>query len=151
MAIRGGISNLARLSRPRAAPLAMRPMGSYNTSDSQPNSIDGKFKSDRLDKTDGNSRDFTYLLLGGTRFVYASAIRLGLIQFVGSMSASKDVLALASAEFELGNIPVGNTITVKWRGKPVFIKHRTPEEIATCEAVPTSSLRDPEVSQLKGK
>jgi ubiquinol-cytochrome c reductase iron-sulfur subunit len=62
------------------------------------------------------------LLLGGTRFVYASAIRLGLIHFVGSMSASKDVLALASAEFELGNIPVGNTITVKWRGKPVFIK-----------------------------
>jgi hypothetical protein len=35
------------------------------------------------------SREFTYLLLGGTRFVYASAVRLGLIQFVGSMSASK--------------------------------------------------------------
>ena len=98
---------------------------------------------------DPNSREFTYMLLGGTRFVYASAIRLGLINFVGSMSASKDVLALASAEFDLGGIPVGNTITVKWRGKPVFIKHRTPEEIAACESVDPSSLRDPEADAVR--
>ena len=52
------------------------------------------------------------MLLGGSRFVYASAVRLGLINFVGSMSASKDVLALASAEFDLSGIPEGNTITV---------------------------------------
>ena len=89
------------------------------------------------------------MLLGGSRFVYASAVRLGLINFVGSMSASKDVLALASAEFDLGGIPEGNTITVKWRGKPVFIKHRTPEEIAECEAVDASSLRDPEADGVR--
>jgi ubiquinol-cytochrome c reductase iron-sulfur subunit len=40
------------------------------------------------------------------------------------MSASADVLALASAEFKLDNIPEGTTMTVKWRGKPVFIRHR---------------------------
>jgi ubiquinol-cytochrome c reductase iron-sulfur subunit len=126
-------------------------MGSYGPStDAMPNSVDGKFQSDRLDKVaDPDAREFTYMLLGGTRFVYASAIRLGLINFVGSMSASKDVLALASAEFELGGIPVGNTITVKWRGKPVFIKHRTPEEIATCEAVDASTLRDPEADAVR--
>ena len=83
--------------------------------------------------------------------MYASAVRLGLIQFVSSMSASKDVLALASAEFDLSGIPVGNTVTVKWRGKPVFIKHRTPEEIATCESVPVSDLRDPESDGVRVK
>ena len=39
---------------------------------------------------------------------------------------------------------VGNTITVKWRGKPVFIRHRTEEEIAEANAVDVSSLRDPQ-------
>ena len=40
------------------------------------------------------------------------------------MSPSADVLALASAEFEVGGIAEGTTLTVKWRGKPVFIRHR---------------------------
>merc|ERR1719198_1851425 len=83
-------------------------------------------------------------MLGGTRFIYASAVRLGVINFVSSMSASKDVLALASAEFNLSEINVGQTVTVKWRGKPVFIKRRSPEEIADCESVPMSLLRDAE-------
>jgi len=45
------------------------------------------------------------------------------------MSATADVLALASAEFDISSIPVGTILTVKWRGKPVFIRHRTEEEI----------------------
>eukprot|EP00617_Octactis_speculum_P027027 CAMPEP_0185749254 /NCGR_PEP_ID=MMETSP1174-20130828/8002_1 /TAXON_ID=35687 /ORGANISM="Dictyocha speculum, Strain CCMP1381" /LENGTH=199 /DNA_ID=CAMNT_0028425305 /DNA_START=32 /DNA_END=631 /DNA_ORIENTATION=- len=115
------------------------------TTDTVPNSIDHGFEKNRIDKVaNPDSREFTYLMLGGTRFVYASAVRLGVINFVSSMSASKDVLALASAEFNLSAIDVGQTVTVKWRGKPVFIKRRTPEEIATCEEVPLSALRDPE-------
>lgn len=142
---------LSNVLRPRVN-VSMARAASYNTTDAQPNSIDGKFKSDRTDKiAEPGNREFTYLLLGGTRFVYASAVRLGLISFVGSMSASKDVLALASAEFELSNIPEGNTITVKWRGKPVFIKHRTPEEIASCESVDVGSLRDPEADSVRVK
>jgi len=151
MALRGGLRCLNQLnqaSRPRVTS-AVR-AASYNTTDAQPNSVDGKFKSDRIDKAkDSNSREFTYLLLGGTRFVYASAIRLGLINFVGSMSASKDVLALASAEFDLDNIDVGQTITVKWRGKPVFIKHRSEEDIAASNAVDVSTLRDPETDSVR--
>jgi ubiquinol-cytochrome c reductase iron-sulfur subunit len=65
-------------------------------------------------------------------------------QLVSSMSASADVLALASAEFEVGGIKEGSTLTVKWRGKPVFIRHRTDEEIATVNAVPFSQLKDPQ-------
>ena len=83
-------------------------------------------------------------MLGTGRFLYATAGRLILLKFVGSMSASADVLALASAEFELGAIDAGSTVTVKWRGKPVFIRHRTADEIASSEAVSLDELRDPE-------
>jgi ubiquinol-cytochrome c reductase iron-sulfur subunit len=58
------------------------------------------------------------------------------------MSASADVLALASAEFELGNIEEGTTVTVKWRGKPVFIRHRTAEDIATAQDDDSAEMRD---------
>jgi ubiquinol-cytochrome c reductase iron-sulfur subunit len=60
------------------------------------------------------------------------------------MSASADVLALANVEFDLSGVATGTTITVKWRGKPVFIRHRTDEEIKSEGAVPMNALRDPE-------
>lgn len=93
---------------------------------------------------DPSRRAFTYFMLGGARFAYASIARLAAIKFVGSMSASADVLALATAEFDLSAIESGATITVKWRGKPIFIKHRTSDEIATAQDVDLSHLRDPE-------
>lgn len=58
------------------------------------------------------------------------------------MAASADVLALASAEFDVGGVAEGTTITVKWRGKPIFIRHRTDNEIAKEAAVDISILRD---------
>ena len=58
------------------------------------------------------------------------------------MQPSADVLALASAEFDVGGIAEGTTLTVKWRGKPVFIRHRTDAEIAQEAAVNVSTLRD---------
>ena len=45
-------------------------------------------------------------------------------QFVTSMSASADVLALAKIEIKLSDIPEGRNMTFKWRGKPLFIRHR---------------------------
>lgn len=83
-------------------------------------------------------------MLSTVRFAYASFARMIVIKFVASMSASADVLAMASAEFDLGDIAEGSTITVKWRGKPVFIRHRTAAEIATEAAVPMAHLRDQE-------
>ena len=70
--------------------------------------------------------------------------RDGALKFIATMSASKDVLALASAEFDVSAVEEGQTITVKWRGKPVFIRHRTPEEIADAESVPLDEMRDPQ-------
>ena len=48
---------------------------------------------------------------------------------VDTMNPSADVLALASTEVDLSGVEEGMSITVKWRGKPVFIRHRTPAEI----------------------
>jgi ubiquinol-cytochrome c reductase iron-sulfur subunit len=93
---------------------------------------------------DPSKRAFSYFVLGGSRFLYATAARLVLVKFVGSMSASADVLALASAEFDLSAIDVGSTVTVKWRGKPVFIRHRTQSEIDDANSVSLGELRDPE-------
>ena len=107
-------------------------------------STDGAFYKDRIVKTsgEGNSRNFTYFMLGNGRIVYASAARLALIKLVATMSASADVLALASAEFDISALAEGSTMTVKWRGKPVFIRHRTADEIAKEEAVNVASLKD---------
>ncbi len=51
---------------------------------------------------------------------------------------------MASLEVDLSNIEPGNTITVKWRGKPVFVKHRTEEEIGKAKDEDISKLRDPQ-------
>merc|ERR1719460_1349764 len=93
---------------------------------------------------DVSKRAFTYFVLAGGRFIYAAGLRLLVLKFILSMKASKDVLALASLEVDLANIAEGNTITVKWRGKPVFIRHRTQEDIDLAQAVPLGELRDPE-------
>jgi len=108
-------------------------------------SVDNDFALDRVDKVaEPERRAFTYLMLSTVRFAYASFARVVVIKFVASMSASVDVLALASAEFEISDVEMGSTITVKWRGKPVFIRHRTPEEIAQEASCNMSHLRDQE-------
>lgn len=63
---------------------------------------------------------------------------------VDSLNPSADVLALSSIEVDLGNIKPGQTHTVKWRGKPVFITHRTEAEIKEAQEVKLSDLRDPQ-------
>lgn len=72
------------------------------------------------------------------------ATKAELIRYVMFMAASADVLALASIEINLAEIPEGTGVTFKWRGKPLFIRHRTEDEIKIAEAVPMSILRDPQ-------
>lgn len=54
--------------------------------------------------------------------VYATKVMI--VQLVMSMSAAADVLATAQIEVDLKNIPEGTNFTVKWRGRPIFIRHR---------------------------
>ena len=56
---------------------------------------------------------------------------------------------MASLEVDLAKIPLGQTVTVKWRGKPVFIRHRTAEDIAKAEDVNISTLRDPQPDSVR--
>ncbi|USI72255.1 ubiquinol-cytochrome c reductase iron-sulfur subunit [Sphingomonas morindae] len=67
-----------------------------------------------------------------------------LIPLVNQMNPSADVLALASTEVDLAKVVPGQGIKVSWRKQPVFIRNLTPKEIAEADAVPLSSLRDPQ-------
>merc|ERR1712046_69081 len=100
---------------------------------------------------DPSKRAFNYAVLGGARFVYASAARLIAVKFIASMSASADVLALASTEVELGAIEEGSSVTVKWRGKPVFVRHRTEDEISGARKVSLDQLKDPQSDEDRVK
>ncbi len=89
---------------------------------------------------EGTRRDFLYLLTGATVAVGTAALIWPLID---SMNPSADVLALGSIEVDLSGIEEGMRVTAKWRGKPIFIDHRTPKEIEASRAVDVSTLRDP--------
>ncbi|MQM18913.1 hypothetical protein Taro_051915 [Colocasia esculenta] len=106
---------------------------------------------ERFPPGDPSKRAFAYFVLTGGRFVYASLLRLLILKFVLSMSASKDVLALASLEVDLSSIEPGSTVTVKWRGKPVFIRRRTEDDINLANSVDVSSLRDPQEDSARVK
>ena len=90
------------------------------------------------------SRNFAYMMIGSTGLVSAAGAQATVSDFLANMSASADVLALAKAEVELDAIPEGKNVTIKWRGKPVFIRHRTAAEIDEANQVSINELRDPQ-------
>lgn len=65
-------------------------------------------------------------------------------QFISSMSASADVLAMSKIEIKLSDIPEGKNMAFKWRGKPLFVRHRTQKEIDQEAQVTLADLRDPQ-------
>ena len=87
---------------------------------------------------DGNRRDF---LIKITSVVGGAGVAAACVPFVSSMNPSMDVLAKAETEVELGGIPVGGMRTVAWQGKPVFILHRTAEQIQSVSS--TQNTLDP--------
>lgn len=86
-------------------------------------------------------REFLYLATMGVGAVGAAAFAWPLID---SMNPAADVLALSSIEVDLGPIEVGQSITVKWRGRPVFIRRRTFAEIEAARAVKPADMIDPQ-------
>lgn len=95
-------------------------------------------------ETDISRRAFTYLLVAGLGVTGAHAGKNMALDFLSTMSASADVLAVAKVEVDLTAIPPGKNATIKWRGKPLFVRHRTQEEIDQVRAVNPDTLRDPE-------
>ncbi|MFV2054307.1 ubiquinol-cytochrome c reductase iron-sulfur subunit [Aliiroseovarius sp. YM-037] len=89
---------------------------------------------------EGTRRDFLYYATAGAGAVTAGAAVWPLVQ---QMNPSADVKALASIRVDVSAVEPGTQITVKWQGKPVFIRRRTEEEIADANAVDLSELIDP--------
>ncbi len=96
---------------------------------------------DSTRRAGGTRRDFLYLTAGAMGAVGVSS---ALWVLPNSMNPAADTLALASTEVDISKIQVGQAITAVWRGAPLFIRHRTPEEIAKERAVDWQSLRDPQ-------
>ncbi len=88
-----------------------------------------------------NRRDFLYITTAAVGGVGAA---LAVWPLIDQMNPDASVLALATIEVDLGPIAEGQAITVKWRGNPVFVRHRTAKEIEEAKAVPVDELPDPE-------
>ena len=106
-----------------------------------------KSSSDSLD----TRRAFTYLVATSAIASGASFGKFFARSILSSWSASADVLAMAKIEVNLNDIPAGRNVVLKWRGKPLFVKHRTPEDIAREKAVDVASLRDPQADEDRVK
>ena len=91
------------------------------------------------DGLDGSRRDFLYYATAGAGAVATGA---AVWPLVNQMSPSADVQALASINVDVSGVEVGTQLTVKWRGKPVFIRRRSEEDIATARGVPLTDLVD---------
>ncbi|NXG56209.1 UCRI protein, partial [Hemiprocne comata] len=89
-------------------------------------------------------KGFSYLVTATTCVATAYAAKNVVTQFVSSLSASADVLALSKIEIKLSDIPEGKNMAFKWRGKPLFVRHRTQAEIKQEAEVDLSKLRDPQ-------
>ncbi|MEY8842559.1 ubiquinol-cytochrome c reductase iron-sulfur subunit [Cribrihabitans sp. XS_ASV171] len=89
---------------------------------------------------EGTRRDFLYYATAGAGAVTAGA---AIWPLVNQMNPSADVQALSSIRVDVGGVDTGTQITVKWLGKPVFIRRRTEEEINEARAVDLSDLPDP--------
>lgn len=99
--------------------------------------------------SDGETRR-DFLLYASTAVGVAGA-GLALWPFIHSMNPAADTLALASTDVDLSPIAEGQAITVMWRGKPVFVRHRTAAEIESARAVDVSGLRDPQKDEERVK
>ncbi len=93
-------------------------------------------------------RDFLYIATATVGAVGAAAATWPLIS---QLNPDASVLALSSTEVDLTPIAEGQIVTVVWRGKPVFISHRTKKEIDGARATPMSELKDPQSDESRVK
>ncbi len=91
-------------------------------------------------------RDFLFLTTGAVAAVGAASVAWPLID---QMNPDATTLAMSSIEVDLAPIQAGQILTVKWRGGPVFLRHRTAKEIKEAEATPLADLKDPATDQSR--
>lgn len=91
-------------------------------------------------------RDFIHI--AATAFVAVGGAA-ALWPLIDQMNPDQSALSLASVDIDLAPVQVGQAITVMWRGKPIFIRNRTPEEVKAAQDVPLDQLKDP-VARVMG-
>ena len=97
---------------------------------------------------DPNRRDFIHIAA-----IAAAAGAVGALAwpFIDQMNPSADTLAMASIEFDLSKVADGQQVVLKWRGKPLFVRNRTPAEIAAAIKDDHAPLRDPQTDEERHK
>ena len=90
--------------------------------------------------SDPNRRDFLYVATGMAAVVGVAGVAW---PFIDQMRPDASTLALATIEVDVSALEPGMSLTAKWRGRPVFIRNRTPEEIEAAKAVQLDELKDP--------
>ncbi len=101
-----------------------------------------------MDTAEPSRRDFLYIATGAVGAVGVAAVAW---PFIDQMNPDASALALASTEVDVSNVTPGQIITVKWRGKPVFIRNRTDEEMKKLAAMDWKGLRDPQSDEARVK
>ena len=97
---------------------------------------------------DPNRRDFIHIAAGVAAVGAVGALAW---PFIDQMNPAGDTLALSSIEFDLSKVVQGQQVVVKWRGKPLFVRYRTPKEIEEAIAGDHADLRDPETDESRHK
>lgn len=95
---------------------------------------------------DTTRRDF---LVYATAAMTVTGTALALWPFLDFMNPAADTLALATTDLDLAPIALGQRVTVQWRGKPVFVDHRTPGQIAAARKAELAALPDPEPDEAR--
>lgn len=97
---------------------------------------------------DQGRRDFLYLMTGAVGVAGVAAVAWPLID---QLNPAADTLALASIEYDLTKVALGSEVTIAWRKSPVFIRHRTPEEIAAAVRDDHAPMKDPATDESRHK
>ncbi|MEK7801579.1 MAG: ubiquinol-cytochrome c reductase iron-sulfur subunit [Pseudomonadota bacterium] len=91
-------------------------------------------------------RDFLYMTTGAMAAIGASSVAW---PFISQLTPAADTLAMSTTEADISSVAEGQSVTVMWRGKPVFIRHRTAKEIEEANAVDISTLRDKQDDKIR--
>lgn len=104
-----------------------------------------------MDSSEPTRRDFLYIATGAMGAVGTAALAW---PFIHQLNPDASTLALASIEVDVSALEEGQQMRVKWRGKPVFIRNRTADEIKQAKEVPLDVLPDPATDEeraVKGR
>ena len=99
-------------------------------------------------KIQSERRDFLFTV---TYTIGAVGVGAAIWPLIDQMNPGSSVKALATTEVDVSSVEVGKTIIVLWRGKPIFIRRRTKEEIEEASAVDLKDLKDPEKDEDRAK